>query len=124
MTEKVLKKKKAKKRPKKDLEKERIFKGLVKLLDEKGLEVRREPLKQGHGWRVSSGACRLNEKPCIFVDRRLPQEEQIEFVLAKVGDLKVEILPEDLQESPLPEKVKKSVCPDYEEVASGEQSAV
>lgn len=111
MSESLKIKKKSSKKAKKDPQKERIFKSLCLLLEGKGLSVRREELKQGHGWRVASGACRVKDQPFLFVDRKLPQDEQIEFVLGKISDLNVVIVPEDLKDSTLPEKMKQNLCP-------------
>ncbi len=56
--------------------------------------VRREDLKRGFGWKVVSGACRLNEDRIIFVDRRMTQEDQVSFLTAKIVSLGLRVKPE------------------------------
>jgi hypothetical protein len=79
--------KKKKNLVKKDFAKERSFKALVATFALAGVEVRREKLKRGLGWRVQSGACRLEvgteEKRIIFVDQRLSQDDQLNFLREK-----------------------------------------
>ena len=90
-------------------EKERVINDLTKILAGTGVVVRREKLKRGPGWRVVSGICRAIIKPSaavlerasgaenpaapavvpeqfVFVDRALPQEEQITFLCARLGE--------------------------------------
>ena len=69
--------------PKKDV----IFKDLSVELNQAGFQVRREKLKRGHGWKVVSGSCRAGENNLIFVDQRLSQDEQIEFLKSKISEL-------------------------------------
>ena len=60
------------------------IKELIKELEESGFKVRREELKKGLGWKVTSGSCRLFEDNVLFVDRSLTQLEQIEFLSGKL----------------------------------------
>ena len=60
---------------------DKIINELANVLTNAGYEVRREKLKQGYGWKVLSGACQLEQKELIFVDRKLPQEEQIKELI-------------------------------------------
>lgn len=78
-----------KKRPQRifDYEKEGVFKQLCGELESEGFQVRREELKSGFGWKVVSGACRANEQKMIFVDRRLSQQEQIDFLRGKLAEV-------------------------------------
>ena len=62
-------------------DKERIFKGLTQLFACNGFKVRREELKRGPGWAVSSGCCRKMEEKLVFVDRRTPLDDQIAFLV-------------------------------------------
>lgn len=71
----------------KNPEKEGLIRDLIKSIEEKGVEVRREKLKQGPGWKVTSGACRLETKKIVFLDSRLPQDDQIEFLKIKIDGL-------------------------------------
>ena len=77
-----------------DEKKEAIFKELSLILKQSGIQVRREQLKQGHGWRVVSGTCRLKESSMIFVDRRMSQEDQIAFLISKFAALNIRV-PQD-----------------------------
>ena len=70
-----------------DYEKEGVFKQLCSELESAGFEVRREELKSGFGWKVVSGSCRANEQRLIFVDRRLSQQEQINFLKGKLAEV-------------------------------------
>jgi len=65
---------------KKSQELDARYRLLVKDLRENGFTVRREELKRGLGWRASSGTCRLFQDKLILVDRRLPAEEQVNFL--------------------------------------------
>lgn len=66
-------------------EKEGVLKELANILNSSGFRVRREKLKQGHGWRAVSGTCRVLADKLIFLDRRLPQDEQIEFLVDRIS---------------------------------------
>ena len=88
-------------------EKEATLRELVRLLGLAGFVVRREKLKQGHGWKVLSGNCRLDEAKLIFVDTRLPQDEQINFILDRILALSISLAEADLEK--LPPKVKEQI---------------
>lgn len=63
-----------------DPEKEKKFKELVSLLATQGYTVRREKLKQGHGWKVVSGSCMALGQKLVFVDQRMTQDDQLTFL--------------------------------------------
>ena len=71
----------------KDPKKEATFKTLSELVERHGYAVRREKLKRGLGWKVYSGACRSNDQLIIFVDQRLSQDDQINFLQERVKAL-------------------------------------
>lgn len=73
----------------KDPVKEGIFKGMVNLFEQAGIAVRREELKRGHGWKATSGFCIHNDVPTLFVDRLLPQDEQISFLAEQIKEFKL-----------------------------------
>ena len=75
---------------KRDPQKELTFSVLCDLLGQAGYGVRREALKQGIGWKTLSGACRARANRLIFVDRRMPQDEQIAFLASKLAAIKPE----------------------------------
>lgn len=77
--------------PLRDPKKESLFRGLSETLREAGYFVRREKLKQGHGWKVVSGSCRLKASDLIFVDQRMSQDDQIEFLVSKIASLRVPV---------------------------------
>lgn len=74
-----------------DSQKENTFKELAGVLRESGYTVRREKLKRGPGWRVLSGVCRAHSSRLIFVDRRLSQDDQISFLVARLSELNLPI---------------------------------
>ena len=79
----------------KDPEKESCFRELVDKLESAGFTVRREKLRQGPGWKVLSGTCRALNQKLIFVDPRMPQDDQILFLRAKVAALESDRAPEN-----------------------------
>lgn len=100
-----------------DPQKEKIINMLSSILDDAGFHVRREKLKQGYGWKVLSGSCCLERQDLIFVDRRLPQDEQLSFIVSKIIALKIDIKPESLLGLPekLVNQLKSQVKNDSEE---------
>lgn len=78
---KIIKNKKRKPALVNDPKKESIFKELADLAEFHGYAVKRENLKQGIGWKAMSGICRFNEDRLIYVDKKLPQGDQISFLL-------------------------------------------
>lgn len=75
----------------KDPKKECLFKELSGVFKEAGVLVRREKLKTGPGWKVISGACRVENQSMVFVDPRLPQDDQILFLRARAQELGVKL---------------------------------
>ena len=86
-------------------EKESIFKELIRIANSAGYQVRREKLKQGYGWKVISGFCRLEERKLIFVDQRLPQDEQIAFLVQRIKSAGILITAEMM--GGLPPRIQK-----------------
>ena len=76
---------------KKDPKKESYFKQLSANLMNLGVSVRREKLGAGPGWKAMSGACRLDSQALLFVDPRLPQEDQILFLKNRLHQLGHEV---------------------------------
>lgn len=83
-----------------DPAKESIFRSLVGILADCGVEVRRQELRRGPGWRAISGTCRLKDKPLVILDRRMSQDDQISFMIDKILDLRTSICPELLSKLP------------------------
>ena len=55
---------------------EKELRDFVKALRSAGVDVRRENLSRGLSYRVKSGDCRLEGQDILFIDRRLPAEQQ------------------------------------------------
>lgn len=87
--------------------KEAVFKELVSVLEREGYKVRREKLRQGPGWRALSGVCRADSERFVFVDRRLPEDEQIAFLLSKIAGLSIRLEPEAVPS--LPDEVRNKL---------------
>ncbi len=74
-----------------DPKKEGILRDLSARFGGAGFLVRRERLKTGPGWKAVSGSCRAGENQFIFVDSRLTQDEQIEFLKTKALELGISL---------------------------------
>lgn len=88
-----------------DPEKENVLKLLSDVLGGAGYAVRREKLKRGPAWRAVSGMCRAVDKDSnpqrfIFVDRALPQDDQIAFLLGRIAALEVSVSSEVVERFP------------------------
>ena len=94
----------------KDPKKEELFEQLVSVLESLGISVRRAELKSGAGWKVLSGSCRVHEQAIIFIDRRMPQDEQISLLVERLVILKSQI-PKELLEQ-LPAKIVEALYPE------------
>lgn len=68
-------------------EKEGVVRELSSTLERAGYVVRREKLKQGHGWKVVSGTCQTAEQRLVFVDRKASLDDQILFLKGLVSRL-------------------------------------
>ena len=87
-----------------EAKKESYYKMLSSVLGGAGIQVRREKLKQGPGWRVASGQCRSADRKMVFVDSRMILDEQIAFLAGQVARAKIE-LGADVAEK-LPEAIR------------------
>lgn len=102
---KILKPKKRKPRPTRDLKKEAVFKELSAILSSAGFTVRREKLRQGHGWKAASGSCCALGDNYVFVDSRLSQEDQLSFLIGRIRDLEIQV--QEGQVGELPRSYRK-----------------
>jgi hypothetical protein len=101
------------KRPTRDGKKEVVFRTLCSLMEEKAaVRVRREKLKQGHGWQAISGACRLATNTLLFVDSKLSQDEQIEFLLSKIAASQISFVRAELEARKLPRAIVRAIMGD------------
>lgn len=92
-----------------DPQKEKKFKDLVDKLATQGLEVRREKLKQGFGFKVVSGSCELNGQKIIFIDQRMTQDDQLTFLsqfLDATPERLLEQLPSEADDSSLLQQIE------------------
>jgi len=72
---------------KRDPKKDTHLRELAEQLRAAGVTVRREKLGAGPGWKAVSGACRVDSDALLFVDPRLPQDEQILFLSNRLAQL-------------------------------------
>lgn len=56
---------------------EQQVKSLSQAFERRGVTVRREKLSRGHSYRVKSGDCEFEGEKHVFLDRRLPTDQQI-----------------------------------------------
>jgi hypothetical protein len=117
---KIIKPKKRRKVPGKDQKKEAIFKQLSVILSDAGFRVRRERLKQGHGWKVASGSCSAEGENFVFVESRLSQDDQIGFLLTRIRELEVKVSAEQMEG--LPAKFIKALSNQQAELAQSQEA--
>ncbi len=80
----------------KDLSEETRFRRLSQLFTDRGVEVRRERLSRGPAFRVKSGSCMLSGKDLIFVDQRLPIDQQLAVLREYLEIYKFELTSEEI----------------------------
>lgn len=68
-------------------ENERQLRQLAQAFERRGISIRREKLSRGTAYRVKSGECIYTGRPHLFVDRRLPSEQQISLLVDFLVDL-------------------------------------
>ena len=83
------------KKVEKALEIEREIKNLSKIIESKGVKVRREKLSRGHNFKVRSGNCVLTGQDHVFLDKRLPQEQQMMLLCEVLSQKELKISPEE-----------------------------
>lgn len=69
---------------------EQKIRKIISKSNELGISVRREKLTRGPSFRVKSGKCVLTGKRTVFIDRRLPVEQQLNILLEEVNNASVE----------------------------------
>ena len=75
---------------------ERSFRELSRFFTKRGVAVRRENLPRGHSFRAKSGNCELSGRNLIFVDKRLPIQQQLSVLSDYLLDLNLEITKEEI----------------------------
>ena len=81
------------------------IKKLQKIVQKSGVEVRRENLTRGLAFKVKSGTCQFSGKPLLFIDKRLPNEQQASVLVDYLLTRKFEV--EDLDMAELPVSVTR-----------------
>ncbi|MCB0343880.1 MAG: hypothetical protein KDD66_02120 [Bdellovibrionales bacterium] len=79
---------------------EKQFKQISELFISRGIQVRREKLSRGPAFRVKSGDCAISGDNYIFVDRRLPIEQQSSVLIDYIPTIKESITEEELESLP------------------------
>jgi hypothetical protein len=88
-------------------EADRQLRILGKILEGRGISVRREKLSRGPAFRVKSGECIYTGKPHLFVDRRLPSEQQISLILDFFQECEISLEESEVEE--LSDKVRRQL---------------
>ncbi len=86
-----------KKKSAKERELESQVKKLKKIIESRGFSVRRENLSRGPAFRVKSGGCHFSGSNVIFVDRRLPLDQQTTLLTDYILELGLEVSDEETE---------------------------
>lgn len=70
---------------------------LGEIFEKRGIVVRREKLSRGRSYRVKSGDCLFSGGKFLFVDRRLPVEQQISLLVDYILEYQFELEEEEKQ---------------------------
>ena len=87
-----------KNKSKKELQEERELSRLMEILRERGIAVRREKLSRGHSYRVKSGDCVFSGENMVFIDKRLPLEQQQSVIVDYLIDQRIAPNNEELEQ--------------------------
>lgn len=96
---------------------ESLIRFIERLFRKRGVIVRREKLSRGPAFRVKSGDCLLAGNSIIFVDRRLPAEQQLAVLVEYLVDAPFDLPEAELK--PLPASTRaliasrRSTRPDF-----------
>ncbi len=105
---------------KQEREADRQLRILGKILEARGISVRREKLSRGPAFRVKSGECIYTGKPHLFVDRRLPSEQQISLILDFFQECSLTL--EDAELEQLSDKIRRQVVRRLSQTSADESS--
>jgi hypothetical protein len=86
---------------------EKIFKIMTKILKNHELEVRCEKLARGDSFRVKSGDCNFKNKKIVFIDARLPIDQQVSVLVDYLVAAKIQFNSNELDE--LPQNVRNLI---------------
>ena len=90
----------AKKKTEAEKEELRQIKALIELFETKGITVRRENLSRVPSFKVKSGECLLTGENILFLDKRLPNDQQISVLVDYLFDSDIAMSPEEIQAFP------------------------
>lgn len=99
-----------------DAQKEAVYRQLSSLIEDAGYQVRREELKRGNGWKVVSGACRVEASKLILLDRRMTQDDQIAFLVGTLQSLGATLDSEKIAQ--LPQVIQHQLTKELNEKAA------
>ena len=83
------------KKSEKEKEIEREIKNLSKIIESKGIRVRREKLSRGNSFKVRSGNCILTGTDHVFLDKRLPADQQMMLLFEVFGQKELTLSAEE-----------------------------
>src|SRR5262245_15614802 len=79
---------------------EQIIRRLQKVFRNHGIIVRRENLSRGPSFRVRSGDCLFTGERLVFIDRRLPADQQLSTLIDYIVSSDLKLSEEDLDSLP------------------------
>ena len=79
---------------------EGVIRKLGKLFERNGVEVRREKLCSGPAFKVKSGNCLFSGKNLIFIDKRLPIDQQLSVLYEHLSESDFQVSEEELEDLP------------------------
>ena len=85
------------KKRKKISQEDESIKKLSLMIEAQGYSIRREKLSRGPSFRVKSGGCFYSGDKVIFIDKNLPEDQQITMLLNFILDLNININEDDLE---------------------------
>lgn len=91
-----------KKKTQKEREEDQQIKQLASLFEKRGIKVRREKLSRGQSFRVKSGDCVYTEEKVLFLDKRLPSDQQINVLIDYIQDFSIKLEDSELESFPKP----------------------
>jgi hypothetical protein len=90
-----------------DKQDEQQLRFISKIFERNEIVVRRENLSRGHSFRVKSGDCLHDGKQVLFVDKRLPLQQQLSVMLDYLLDFNFPLSDDEV--SSLPSQVQQMV---------------
>ncbi|HQH27854.1 MAG TPA: hypothetical protein PLP17_10705 [Oligoflexia bacterium] len=75
----------------KELRDEEKIRHICRAFTKRGITVRRENLTRGLAFRVRSGDCLFSGERVVFVDRRLPIEQQLMMLSDYISDYHIDL---------------------------------